>query len=596
MSIEELRLQFETFLLQAKVEIRERLLSYLKVEAQGTGKGLFEQLRVIRETVETALASTDDPVFYLRDLNSILRGTPPPLEKTGEQTEPIVEKPGDGTEFEEVDDVDVFLQDLRQRNERDLNTLKAQLDEYDKAGRSSKTKIIGDAGKIQQASFFHRDFKIVGQVGEPGQQDKLSYVSLIHQIEAGLKRGFDESEIVEAVIKAISPNSSLRSYILTLPERSLDKLRKILRVFYQEKNASDLYQELLTTCQGTKETAQQYLLRALDARNKVLFASKEEDNGHDYSQLLVQNAFLKAFETGLRDEGLLVNIRPVLRSKNVTDEELMRLVNELSAVQAQRKLKVGTSAKVSSVTPEPEPHQMPTKVSKDKHQMGQAFAEIKELRAELAALKLKQGGEPWHGRASLKQGGGDVWSGNTPLKGRQNDTLWMENVHAQGKRDFTQYDTAPPRQWGAERSPPQQSWSESIPSQQPWRQPMPPQQSWSESIPSQQPWRQPTPPQPSWREPMNQEINRYPYKRQKPPQEGPRYPYRAPEQAEGSWNSSRGFLTQPQFPTACPPCREKGVERCNHCFKCGKDGHFRRDCSNGNVSGNGSRSLVRDNK
>ena len=192
MSTEELRLQFETFLLQAKVEARERLLTYLKVEAEGSGKGLFEQLRVIRETVETALASTDDPICYLRDLSSILRGTTRPLEITGEQqTEPTVEKPGDGTEFEEVDDVDGFLQRLRQRNERDLNTLKAQLDGYDKGGRSSETKIIGDTGQIQQASFFHRDFKIVGQVEEPGQQDKLSYVSLIHQIEAGLKRGFD---------------------------------------------------------------------------------------------------------------------------------------------------------------------------------------------------------------------------------------------------------------------------------------------------------------------------------------------------------------------------------------------------------------------
>ena len=219
------------FLLQADIEKREQLLTYLKVEAEGAGKGLFEQLCVICETVKTALARTDDPIFYLRDLNSILTGTPPPLEKTGEQqTEPIIEKPGDGTEFEEVDDVDGVLQKLRQRNERDLNTSKAQLDGYDKGGRSSETKLIGDAGQMQQATFFHRNFKIVGQVGEPEQQDKLSYVSLIHQIEAGLKRGFDENEIVEAVIKAISPNSSLRSYILTLPERSPDKLRKILSI------------------------------------------------------------------------------------------------------------------------------------------------------------------------------------------------------------------------------------------------------------------------------------------------------------------------------------------------------------------------------
>ena len=108
-------------------------MTYLKVGAKGAGKGLFEQLRVIRETFETALARTDDPIFYLRNLNPTFRGTPPPLRKTGEQqTEPIVEKPGDGTEFEEVDDVNGFLQRLRQRNKRDLNTLNAKLDGYDK--------------------------------------------------------------------------------------------------------------------------------------------------------------------------------------------------------------------------------------------------------------------------------------------------------------------------------------------------------------------------------------------------------------------------------------------------------------------------------
>lgn len=66
------------------------------------------------------------------------------------------------------------MQNLRQRNQRELANLKAQLDGYDKAGRSSETKILRDKGQTQQqASFFHRYFKIVGQVGEPGQQGKL---------------------------------------------------------------------------------------------------------------------------------------------------------------------------------------------------------------------------------------------------------------------------------------------------------------------------------------------------------------------------------------------------------------------------------------
>jgi hypothetical protein len=109
----------------------------------------------------------------------------------------------------------------------------------------------------------------VGQIGEPGQTDKLTFVSLTHQIDSGLKRQYKENEIVDPVIRAISLHSSLRSYVETLHDLSLPKLRKILRVQYLERSASELYQQLATIFQQPKETAQQFLLRALDLWNKV---------------------------------------------------------------------------------------------------------------------------------------------------------------------------------------------------------------------------------------------------------------------------------------------------------------------------------------
>ena len=45
----------------------------------------------------------------------------------------------------------------------------------------------------------------MGQIGEVGQREKLSYVSLIRQIEVGLDRGYSEGEVVNAVISSISP-------------------------------------------------------------------------------------------------------------------------------------------------------------------------------------------------------------------------------------------------------------------------------------------------------------------------------------------------------------------------------------------------------
>ena len=48
---------------------------------------------------------------------------------------------------------------------------------------------------------------------------------------------------MDAVFCAMSPNSSLRSYVETLSDFSLAKLRRILRVHYQERAVFGVYQE-----------------------------------------------------------------------------------------------------------------------------------------------------------------------------------------------------------------------------------------------------------------------------------------------------------------------------------------------------------------
>ena len=103
---------------------------------------------------------------------------------------------------------------------------------------------VAPLSTITIPSILQREFKISGQILEPGQYDKLTYVSLIHQIESGLAKGYSEKDIADAVIKSISPHSSLRNYVLTSPDRSLTKLRSILRVFFQEKTVVGFYQAL----------------------------------------------------------------------------------------------------------------------------------------------------------------------------------------------------------------------------------------------------------------------------------------------------------------------------------------------------------------
>ena len=134
--------------------------------------------------------------------------------------------------------------------------------------------------------------------------------------------------------------------IMCLPYQTVhwQNCAKILRAFFQEKTSTELYQDLVTTCQQPKESAQQFLLRLLDSRNKVLFALQEEGSQFEYGQKLVQNTFIKSLETGLRDEALVTNLHPTLQGTEVSDESLMRVVNDLASKQAERKLKMASAA------------------------------------------------------------------------------------------------------------------------------------------------------------------------------------------------------------------------------------------------------------
>ena len=76
---------------------------------------------------------------------------------------------------------------------------------------------------------------------------------------------------MEAVIHAISPTLKLRSYIETIENLKLGKLLQVLKAHYKQKSAAELYQELTVTCQGPKETAEDFLIRVLELRQQVLF-------------------------------------------------------------------------------------------------------------------------------------------------------------------------------------------------------------------------------------------------------------------------------------------------------------------------------------
>ena len=330
----------------------------------------------------------------MKDAIVFLIGQPPPIEKDQEDMEiALLEK---------------MYSDLKIKQEQELNDLKGKLSklkQQKKNAKSSNNEVeslteVEDLGKddLQDgkehgvklgSSILKREFKISGQIGEPGQTKKLTSVSLTHQIDTGLKRGYAYSDIIDAIIRSISPHSNLRSYIEMLPDLTPANLWKILRLHYREKTASELYQELSVVFQSAKESPQQFLLSALGLHNKVQFSSQEADSKFEYGFPLIQNTFLKSIETSLRDDILVTNLHPALHNTDLSDEDLMKYVNELTTNQAEIQSKLGSKpARASAAMATTEPAQPKQGTAKENSQQNDLLlAEIREIKSDLSTLK-----------------------------------------------------------------------------------------------------------------------------------------------------------------------------------------------------------------
>ncbi|KAL1278520.1 hypothetical protein QQF64_025193 [Cirrhinus molitorella] len=186
---------------------------------------------------------------------------------------------------------------------------------------------------------WRKDYKISGQIGEPGQKNRLTFSSLARQIENGLSRGYSETEIVDAVIRAIVPGLQLRSYLEGKSGLSLPTLRRILRSHYQERSATELYKQLTTEVQNNKETPQNFLIRAMDLRQKILFASQDAESNLKYDPVLVQSMFMHTIFTGLQSNNIKSDLQPYLLQPTTSDELLLERLNIACGHEKERQEK-----------------------------------------------------------------------------------------------------------------------------------------------------------------------------------------------------------------------------------------------------------------
>lgn len=185
-----------------------------------------------------------------------------------------------------------------------------------------------------------RDFRICGQIGEAGQKDKLSYTSLINQMESGQRKGHSETEIVEAVTRAISPGLHLREMLEIKRGLTLSTLKTILRGHFKVDSSSDLLHRLMNISQDPKESAQNFLFRAIELKEKLIWKVGEEEESEKFSPELIQRKFLRSVETGLLSDAVKFQLKPYLSSVVVTDEVLIEQISEAANLEQERQQKL----------------------------------------------------------------------------------------------------------------------------------------------------------------------------------------------------------------------------------------------------------------
>lgn len=372
-AIEELQLALESEICGLSQEELVKVAEHVKVNTEGLGK--LQISKRIRAQIEKDIETSEDKKALLQELSEVVGVEPPPLE--GQDNE---DNSTSNNQSEEItQQVSVDKQPAKQP---------------EPAATKTESKVSVDIAKA-----FRRDFKIFGTIGGDSHKDSLSFVSLVRQIDAGIKTGYKEIEVIEAVIRSVNPSLKLRSYLEMMSGLSLSRLKQILRAHFKEKSATELYQELAQSCQGPKESAQDFLIRAMNLREQVIFSSQAVDSTVKYDTSLVQSLFVHVVETGLLQESVRAKLRPLLEKPSVNDEELMDRVNLAVSAETERQSKIGVSSKKSAQVnqihdPNPTPESQNPNVKKKSavnqekvHKPDKLVAALEAVQSDLASLK-----------------------------------------------------------------------------------------------------------------------------------------------------------------------------------------------------------------
>lgn len=193
---------------------------------------------------------------------------------------------------------------------------------------------------------WRREFKIKGQIGKIGEKDsKLDYISVKRQVDAGVKKKYEDADIVEGIINCCTAGTTLRSFLESSSDLTVAVVMDILRSYFQEADSVDLLQQLSTARQSAKENALSFLYRVLNIKNRII---RLEDDDVGFSESTVVKIMLKTLQAGIPDDFILNYIRPHL-TPGITDNKLLSEVSKAVTLSKKRAEWFKSTPRVSSL-------------------------------------------------------------------------------------------------------------------------------------------------------------------------------------------------------------------------------------------------------
>ena len=115
---------------------------------------------------------------------------------------------------------------------------------------------------------------------------------------------------------------------------TLATLMGCLQHHYEEKSSTDLCAQLTSISQMPNEGPVDFILRCIELREKLILTSKTSGE-IEYDVVRVSRLFLRSVKKGLESNLILQEIRPVLRSQGVTDEDILSATQRVALMRGK---------------------------------------------------------------------------------------------------------------------------------------------------------------------------------------------------------------------------------------------------------------------